>query len=255
MNTDQNNSIPVDLELRKLGLNEKEIRVYLSCLELKYSSVQKIAKSSKLSRPTTYRIIESLLKKELVSKAKNKKSSLIAAESPDKILGLLKVQKRKIEEQEREFLRIISFLNNKYYLSSKNEIRAYSGSEGINFLLDDFSTTSSKKISIFFFENTNSEKNKLTEIYKKIRKRLGKIEIRELHEKDSIFPKKKEDYVTRKKLLCNFSLTPGILIISNKLIYVKKDRGFLIENEKVISIAENFFNAFWEICNIKETTK
>ena len=53
------------LELRKLGLREKEVRVYLTGLELGPSSVQVIAKRAKITRPTTYEIIKTLKEKGL----------------------------------------------------------------------------------------------------------------------------------------------------------------------------------------------
>ena len=44
----------LNLELRKLGLKEKEVSVYLAALELGFTSVQNIAKHAGLSRPTVY---------------------------------------------------------------------------------------------------------------------------------------------------------------------------------------------------------
>ena len=59
------NNIPIELELRKLGLNEKEVKVYLTGLELGPNSVQNIAASAKITRPTTYEIIKKLEAKGL----------------------------------------------------------------------------------------------------------------------------------------------------------------------------------------------
>ena len=102
------------LELRKLGLKEKEVQVYLTGLELGPSSVQKIAKKAKITRPTTYEIIKTLEKKGLFIETKQKKKRLFVAQSPERILGILKIKKREIEEKEREFIRIIATLQSKY---------------------------------------------------------------------------------------------------------------------------------------------
>ena len=88
------------LELRKLGLTEKEVKVYLSTLELGYASVQKIAKQIKISRPTVYKIIKSLKEKGLVSESKDEQKRYFTAESPDKFLGVIRAQTREIEEKE-----------------------------------------------------------------------------------------------------------------------------------------------------------
>ena len=105
---------PIELELRKLGLTEKEVRVYLASLELGPSSVKKIAEIAKIPRPTTYQIIKTLENKGLFIEAKQKKKRLFVAQSPERILGILRIQKREIEEKEREFIRIISALESKY---------------------------------------------------------------------------------------------------------------------------------------------
>ena len=95
-------------------MSEKEVRVYLAGLELGSSSVQKIAALAKITRPTTYEIIRKLKEKGLFAEAKQKEKRLFVAQSPERILGLLKVQKREIEEKEREFIRIIAALESKY---------------------------------------------------------------------------------------------------------------------------------------------
>jgi len=47
---------PIELELRKLGLTEKEVRVYLVGLELGPVSVQDIAKVAQIARPPLMRL-------------------------------------------------------------------------------------------------------------------------------------------------------------------------------------------------------
>ena len=90
--------LPIELELRKLGLKEKEVQVYLAGLELGPSSVQKIAEMAKITRPTTYEIIKILEKKGLFVEIKQKKKRVFIAQSPERILGILRIQKREIEE-------------------------------------------------------------------------------------------------------------------------------------------------------------
>ncbi len=136
---------PIELELRKLGLSEKEARVYLASLELGNTSVQSIAKKVNLSRPTAYRTIESLQEKGLIEKP-GKKSTKIIARSPDELLGMLRAEKRRVEEKEREFIRIISALKTKYAGAGKNEIKIFSGKEGEKFLFEELSATNANKI-------------------------------------------------------------------------------------------------------------
>ncbi|MEY4744239.1 MAG: hypothetical protein RL272_184, partial [Candidatus Parcubacteria bacterium] len=54
-------------ELQKIGLSENEAKVYLAGLELGPSTAQMMAAKATVSRPTTYIMIESLIKRGLMS--------------------------------------------------------------------------------------------------------------------------------------------------------------------------------------------
>lgn len=230
----------LELELRKIGLSEKEAGVYLLCLEFGRTSVQNISQKSNLSRPTVYRVLESLRKKELVEKF-TKSSKAIAAKSPDEILGILRAEKRKVEEKEREFVRIISLLKNKY-VGNKNEIRFYSGKEGEKFLLDDFATTQEQKIFAAFPFISDSRISELENIYKNIKKRLGKIEVREIFPEEA--RKSALPFVERKTI--QHLPLPGMLILCDKIIYLQKDESFSIEQESTVKLVRLLLGALWQ---------
>ena len=66
--------------LKHIGLNEKEIQIYLSLLELGSSTVLAIAKRSGIKRPTAYLVLQSLVEKGFASriiKGKNNKPKTI----------------------------------------------------------------------------------------------------------------------------------------------------------------------------------
>jgi len=197
---------PIELELRKLGLTEKEVRVYLAGLELGPSSVQKIAVFAKITRPTTYEIIKKLREKGLFAEAKQKEKRLFVAQSPERILGILRVQKREIEEKEREFIRIIAALGSKAAIE-KGEIQVFKGKEGLRALEEILSFSSTPEIFIINPEVLPIKTKKRKEIYQKIQKRLGKVEVKEVNLK-----------------------LKGSLIIFDKVVFFhfKKEEGFLI---------------------------
>ena len=232
------------LELRKLGLTEKQALVYLTALELGYTSIQKIAQKAKISRPTTYEIVKSLKQKGLISESKDKNKRYFIAESPDKLLGILKIEKKEIEEKEREFLRIISALKSKYFLGDKREIKIYKSKAEIESLFDDFLTTQSKKIYVLINNEKSWPIKARQSTYQKIAKRLGKIQIKELSHNKSILP----DYLERKLLKKNDSLFLGTIIIYDKIIIIpdKKSIGILVENKILINLIKSFFLRIWE---------
>lgn len=195
----------IELELRKLGLKEKEVQVYLAGLELGPSSVQKIAKKARITRPTTYEIIKDLEEKGLFAETKQKKKRVFVAQSPERILGILRIQKREIEEKEREFIRIIAALESKYS-KEKEGIKVFKGKEGLKALEEIISFTSTPKIFIVNPKVNPIRIKERKKIFQKIRKRLGKVEVKEI----------------------NTKLT-GTLIIFDKVIFfpLGKQKGFL----------------------------
>lgn len=205
----------IHLELRKLGLKEKEVAVYLAALELGYTSVQNIAKKAEISRPTAYEVINGLIRRGLMKEIKRKGSvkgerSFFAAESPDNLLGLLRVQKRELEEKEREFIRIISSLRAKYNLAGQSEIRTFEGEE-IKVLLDDFAQSRTGEIT---FVGSSSLLKKWEEKLADIKKRLGEINLKK---------SKKE--------------IEGAMIIYDKLIYLpSSQKALLIENKEIVEL-------------------
>lgn len=209
------------LEMRKLGLTEKEVRVYLAALELGYTSVQEIAKKAQVSRPTAYEIIKSLEKKELISQSKEKSRRYFTAQSPDNLLGILKRQKKELEEKEREFIRIIANLRAKYYLSDKREIKVYQGKSGLEILLDDFLTTHSKKIYVLAKDNKIWPVSQRKAAYQKIKKRLGKIEVKEFINK--------------------VGLKETVIIYDKVIILSSQKTGLLIENKTAVNLIKSLF--------------
>ncbi len=209
----------IHLELRKLGLKEKEVSVYLAALELGFTSVQHIAKKAQLSRPTVYEIIKELIKKGLMRELKRQgairgERTYFAAESPDNLLGLLRVQKREVEEKEREFIRIISALRAKYNLTGQSEIRTFEGGE-IKVLLEDLAQSQTAEI-YFVGSNTATLKAWHTKL-PEIKKRLGELKLKEV----------KRDI-------------PGALIIYDKLIYLPShSQALMTENKLVVELIKS----------------
>ncbi len=236
-------TLPIKLELRKLGLTEREVIVYLTGLELGPTSVQNIAKTADIPRATTYEIIKRLEKRGLFTEIREDKKRYFVAESPDKILGILRIKKREIEEKEREFIRIIAALEARYS-KERGEIKIYKGKEGLKVLEETFSFTHYSEILVLSSKITKKELKKQEEIYEKIKKRLGELRVKEIYSQ-KLKIKSKMPEVERK-----FSPTldlKGTLILFDSAIFInpKKQEGFLIENPLVVYLLRALFMALW----------
>lgn len=91
-----------EAELKKLGLKDKEASVYLSCLQLGPSPVQRIARKADVVRATTYVVLESLMSQGLVTKYKEGKKTLFSAEPPRMLMRLLEKEREDVDERQRD---------------------------------------------------------------------------------------------------------------------------------------------------------
>lgn len=119
-------------ELKHLGLSDKEAAVYLASLELGPAPVQDISHKSKINRATTYVMIESLSARGLMSTFVRGKKRFYSPESPDRLLSILRLQKKELEEKENEFAKTLPTLLALYNTEgSKPQIRYIEGFEGL----------------------------------------------------------------------------------------------------------------------------
>lgn len=111
--------------LKQVGLDEKEAQVYLALLELGTATVHPISNKAEIKRPTTYLILEQLVKKGLVSVVPRAKKALYTAESPEKIIGDL----HKKQEMVKRFMpNLLALYNAKV---EKPQIQLFEGKEGV----------------------------------------------------------------------------------------------------------------------------
>ena len=111
--------------IEKVGLNQKETRVYLALLELGSASAYSIAPKAQLKRPITYIVLENLIQKGLVSKELKNKKTLYVAGSPAKLMADV----RKKEELLTRFMPNLEALYN--VRKEKPQVQMFEGIEGI----------------------------------------------------------------------------------------------------------------------------
>lgn len=84
--------------LAEIGLEDKQIEVYLAALQFGVATVLGIAKVAGVKRPTTYLILEQLEGMGLVSRVQKGRKVLYKAEEPDRLLSRLVVKQRIAED-------------------------------------------------------------------------------------------------------------------------------------------------------------
>lgn len=115
--------------IEEAGFSDKEAAVYIAILEVGRGSVMEIAKTAKVDRTTTYRILQSLLAIPLVQTFKEDKKTKWAALHPRYLIEYIQKKKRTIQELFPE-LEALYNLN-----EEKPKLAYFEGEEGLGQLM------------------------------------------------------------------------------------------------------------------------
>lgn len=117
--------------VQPLGLNEKEVKVYLAGLKLGPDTANNIAKIAKLRRTTTYFVLEQLRDKAIVSIKKTKKTTQYSVVRPKVLFERFKKQEKVLEQALPEIEKLY-----KEQLH-RPKIEVFEGKEGVNLIYED----------------------------------------------------------------------------------------------------------------------
>jgi sugar-specific transcriptional regulator TrmB len=237
-------------ELVNLGLSDKEAKVYLAALELGKCPVQKIAGKAGVNRATTYVVIETLMKKGLMSSYTEGKKQFFFAEAPEKLKILFKDQELALKRKEEYLEKLLPELK---ALNIEKEgrptVRYFEGKEGLRAMaeeLNDLKENEDMKI-IYSFDllaKIFSEKEFL-EMRRVRQKRKVKAKVilndeLERYDGDAEFFR-----ISSKK----YPIFCDIAFFKNKVrIATLKGSpvGIIIENQEIANTLKVLFDLAWE---------
>ena len=239
-------------ELTKIGLSNKEAKVYLAALELGKASIQDIAKKAGINRTTTYVMITELEKRGLVKPLKVGKRNYFVAESPDTIIDILKKEKQEIENKEQEIREIIPELKTLYNIApGRPKIRFYEGQEVYKKITDDILESGTKEILEIY--NADLIKGLFSENETKeyTRKRIAKgIRCRVLYTRsEGPFKNRLELAEERFYNQSQFPVSGDIMVYGNRIgmASLKGNMiGVIIESDEISETMKSLFNLAWK---------
>lgn len=97
--------------LEKLGLNNKEITVYLALLATGRATPAELAKQTKINRATVYNLVKSLMAKEMVVEEVGKKTLQVIPLPPEGLRKLADQPRKELAEKEAVIGDVIEELN------------------------------------------------------------------------------------------------------------------------------------------------
>ena len=239
-------------QLEKIGLAEKEAKVFLASLELGSSAAQKIAKKAEINRATTYVIIEKLMKKGLMSSVEKGKKTYFQTEDPKRLLKLLEEQEEGLKKKEEEFKKYLPELETLFNIAEeKPKVRFFEGKEGLIAIREDYFKAKDKNVSGFFA--TDEEKNVFSEKEREeaaSERKKRHINIKLIYTDNEISLKPESELSTRRYIPNNkFPLSSTFIIYDNKIAIVSlkgKLVGVIIENKEISNTLRSIFNLAWE---------
>ena len=118
-------------ELRELGLDENEIKVYLACLSESGVNVKEISDKTNLIRTTVYGVLHSLTIKAMVSKVEKEGVMYFSATSPKELLSVLDYKREKLNSIIPQLEKI------KEFSPSVQKVDFYEGRNGVKAITND----------------------------------------------------------------------------------------------------------------------
>ena len=239
-------------ELKKIGLSDKEAKVYLAGLELGKASVQDIAKKAGVNRTTVYVMVGSLENRGLMKTMKVGKRTFFVSENPDTFLDVLKKSKKEIEEKEMEIKEILPELKSLYNVApGKPKIRLYEGADIYKKVLDDLFESGAKEILEIIDADAArsfvSEEESKTHYQKRIEKGI-KLK--------ALYTRKEGPYKNRLNLNDERFIEKDKFPVKGE-IFIYGDRvgmssvgqtniGVIIESKEISDTTRTLFNLAWE---------
>ena len=242
--------------LKKAGLTEGEIKVYLALLEIGLSTIGPILEKSGITKSIIYRILDRLIKKGLVSYIIKEKTKQFQAASPHNLIAFIEDRKKEMDENIVEIQTLIPKLILKQTMSKKSEATIYEGFKGI-ITVHDKRLEKLKKGDEYFFFGLPSEQPKYFHAYWQRdhvkRAKLG-IKCRLLYNqqvKDEILINRNSYSLCDARRMPLDVDTPAWILGYNEVTVIGLPFGespiaFEIVNKDVATSFKNYFEWFWK---------
>lgn len=239
--------------LQRIGLNEKEAKIYLTLLNLKESPISFIAKKSNLKRPTVYVILEALEKNGFVSHFKREKVLYYRASDPKLIL---ESERNKIQDLERALPELQSIQSQ---FEIVPQMSVYQGKNGLIQIMEDTLNTKEELLcwcDVDLAINTILSDYFPTYLEKKIKKNIwlkGIFTHNEggLRHKKNQVSELREVYLVPKE---KFPFKNEINIYDDKVAIISHQDavGVIIQNKSIADTQKAIFNLAFEYAKLLE---
>ena len=235
--------------LRTLGLNDKETRIYTALLQLGETSAYGIATKSGLKKPTTYVVLEELMKKGLVNKIPRKRKALYTAKSPEEVFAVVE---ERFEQARKALPELLALKTGK---QKKIKALYFEGVQGIKQILQyGLKEAKGKEIAGFAAYNSEHFPKELSEYFKEYNTKLKRWNIRVRavapeHPSLKTFREEDKEFGREVRTLpfAKYSSETSIEVIGNtvRIVDLVNLQGMVIDNPLVAKSMREIFEIVW----------
>ena len=228
----------------QLGLEDREIKIYLELLKLGQSKAGKVSQRIKMDRSVAYKLLYRLIEKGFVSSVIRENTKYFQATDPEKLLDVLKEREERLHE-------IIPELHSLKKPIIETQVEVYKGKEGFKTVMHDLLK---QKTDLYGIGYTAKGPEIAKYWYEQWHKQRIKEKIRRTYLVSSETAKKE---VTKRPLTTIKIMPKGFISPSSTIIYgdavaiffPEKDdfTGIIIRSKRIARAYKSFFDTLWHL--------
>lgn len=237
---------------KKLGLNDKEIKIYLKLLEYGENSVRSLVDLTGLNRGTVYDVLKRLQEMGLVSYFHQETKQKFVAEPTDRLSAFLLRKEEELKQAKNEINGLIPQLKSMRDKSDlKPATKLYEGKKGIRIILEDvlssLEESDKKEYYVYSAKNSSEDLKKAYPDFTKTRiKKKIKVKAISLAQGG-----KTRGLDERRWLGTDDKSATFIIIYVDKCAFISRDSqggpvGVIIENKMIYETQRIIFLKLWE---------
>lgn len=236
-------------DLQSTGLTEKEAKIYLAMLELGEDTVQNISARAKVNRPTTYLIIDNLIKKGLCSLSKISGTAKYTAENPVNLLQFINSEKENLNKKEVLAKNLIKNLGLLPKPNKNNEsfIKYFSGKRGMVAMRNDMFKDEGVSVRMLYSLDNYQKTFNAAERDEMHAMRIGKKIFAKILYTSNKLNIKNNKSLQAKKIDKKYVVGADIAIYGSKIRLASFDglNGVVINNKKIADSLSALFDMAW----------
>jgi len=239
--------------LRKVGLTEGEIKVYVALVELGSVTVGPVIKKARISNSKVYDILDRLIHKGLVNYVVKEKTKYFQAAQPIALKDYVQSKEKELEALRKDLDSVIDSIKLNRKSRSNEETRIFRGYKGMKTGMLEAIETIPDRGEYLFFSRGYGEDPYLKQFFKNLslEMRKRKIKIRGLASLDekNLFKNYYEKLGYDMKYV-PFSWPSDVTVAGEFLVILVWDKEepvtYLIQSKPLVESYSDFFRKLWD---------